>query len=161
MFSFLLKTIQWLNINFFADVLGISIPEGYLAKKTVSQHLPLCWKSSSGILRLILGYVSLFLYLRTAPSYLMKFRKEVSCITLTVNVLIKPSQCVSLNWGHFAVFLHLFWVYSCMPWETNISYFIFCTKVVILCGHHLAKKCVGSPSYLDISGCFGSIWFLK
>ena len=97
MFSYFLKTIQWLHINFFADVLGINISEDYLAKKTVSQHLPLCWKSFSGILRLILGYVSLFLYLRTAPSYPMKFRKEVSCITLTVNVLIKPSQYVSLN----------------------------------------------------------------
>ena len=87
-------------------------------KESFSQHLPLCWKLFWGILRLILGYVLVFL--KSCSILLYKFCTVEFSVTLTVNGLRKTLQhyLSAEEGGYFAVFFGLLWVYSIMPWET-------------------------------------------
>ena len=88
--------------------------EGYFIKETFLQHVLLL----VAILRYSEAHFRVWFHIleSCSASYFMKFCTD--CITLTVNMLRKISQHASLNWGHYAVVLGLFWVYSPMSWET-------------------------------------------
>lgn len=83
--------------------------EGYLHKEIFSQHLLLWWDH----FEIFWTHFGVFSSIREgcSKSYLIKFSTVVFCYTLTVNVLRKISQRVSFCWGHYAVFVELFWVH--------------------------------------------------
>ena len=97
MLFFFWRTIQLLYINFFVDVVGITL--GVYHERvlfTASPHL------LKAILRYFEAYWAMFLYFsRAVSSYLIKFCTVDVCITLTVNGLRKNLQHLFLCWGIF------------------------------------------------------------
>ena len=117
--TFLCSSFSWEPLNYFTQIflqmLSVLLST---TKESFSQHLPFCWKLFWGILRLILGYVPVFL--KSCSILLYKFCTVEFSITLTVNGLRKILQhyLSAEEGGYFAVFFGLSWVYSIMPWET-------------------------------------------
>ena len=97
MLLFFWRTIQLLHINFFTDVVGISLKGASLESPfhsispTSGSHFEVFWGS----------FWAMFLYFsRAIPS----FCTVAFCITLSVNGLRKILHHLSLCWGYFAGF---------------------------------------------------------
>ena len=137
--TFSCSSFSWDPLNYFTSIfLQMLLVLLCITKESFSQHLPLCWKSFWGILRIILGYILVFL--KSCSILLYKFCAVVFCITLTVNGLRKFLK-------------HCWWV--------------FCTVFFIYCGyfHHALRNIrhvVVSVlwTFMGVSGPFCNI-FLK
>ena len=131
--TFLCFSFSWDPLNYFTSIfLQMLLVLLCITKESFSQYLPLCRKPFWGTLRLILGYILVFL--KSCSILLYKFCTVVFCITLTFNGLRKIWSIYLSAGGYFAVFFELFWVFpSCLE------------KHKTLCCH---------LSALDIYGCF-------
>ena len=95
---FLFRTIHLLYFHFLQMCFGIT--QMITSLKNLSTLPPPLMEAILRYLRLILKYCI-----------------DVFGISLTVNLLRKISQHLSLFFGQYAVFLGIFWLYSSRPWK--------------------------------------------
>ena len=62
----------------------------------------------------------------------MKFCTDLCCINLTVSVLRKCLKHVSLCWGHYLIFLGLFWVHYSMSWKPSLDILRECLDFTVM-----------------------------